>query len=96
MRMPTPAQQASKMRGIIAVSVALVALGGCRYQPDEPRDARIPKPKTVPSYVQVEPLPAGAEQPQPLIMRAVLRCQLDERGRNRCELEVPRSRARMG
>ena len=33
---------------------------------------------------------------QPLIMRAVLRCQLDERGRNRCELEVPRSRARMG
>ena len=84
------------MRLIIALATTLALLGGCRYQPDEPRDAKVPRPKTVPGYVHVEPSPAGSEETQPLIMRAVLRCQPDEQGRQRCELEVPRSRARMG
>ena len=84
------------MRGIIAITLSLTLLGGCRYEPDEPRDAKTPRPKTVPSYVQLEPFRAGAEETQPLIMRAVLRCHPDPQGRVRCDLEVPRSRARMG
>jgi hypothetical protein len=85
------------MRGISAVSLMIISvLAGCRYEPEEPRDAKIPRPKTVPAYVQVEPFQAGNEETQPLIMRAVLRCHQDAQGRARCELEVPRSRARMG
>ena len=84
------------MRVIIIISLILPVLGGCRYEPDEPRDAKIPRPKTAPSYVQVEPFRAGSEETQPLIMRAVLRCHPDAQGRVRCDLEVPRSRARMG
>ena len=85
------------MHRIIAVAI-LCILGGCGQRPEEPRDSKVPRPKTdvIPAFVQVEPFRAGSEETQPLIMRAVLRCQLDPQGRNRCELEVTRSRPRMG
>ena len=85
------------MRKIIAV-VILCFLGGCGQRPEEPRDSKVPRPKTdvIPTFVHVEPFQAGSEETRPLIMRAVLRCHLDAQGKNRCELEVPRPQARMG
>ena len=82
------------MRGIALIS-AVIALAACAEKPDEPRDPKIPLPKShVPAaVVQLEPYSPGAEQTRPLIMRAVLRCKLDAEGRTRCELEVPRARA---
>lgn len=84
------------MRGIIAVTL-ITLLAGCNPKPEEPRDPKVPRPKTnvIPGAVQVEPFQAGSEETQPLVMRAVLRCRLDAQGRQRCELEVPRSKARM-
>jgi hypothetical protein len=75
----------------------MFVLAACADEPEEPRDRKVPLPKTdvIAAVVQLEPFNAGNEPMRPLIMRAVLRCRLDAEGRTRCELEVPRSRARM-
>ena len=83
------------MRGIIAVCLVSALVACADESPEDPRDRKVPMPKTavMAAVVQVEPLDTGIEQP--LIMRAVLRCRMDAEGRTRCELEVPRSRAPM-
>lgn len=82
------------MRAVLAITAVITALFGCG--PEEPRDPKVPLPKTLaaPAVVPVEPAPQTSDQPT--IMRAVLRCQLDAQGRNRCQLDVPRTPARMG
>ena len=80
------------MRGIALVS-AIFVLAACADEPEEPRDPKVPLPKTAPvAGVQIEPFNAS-EHVRPQIMHAVLRCKLDAEGRTRCELDVPRARA---
>lgn len=85
------------MRAAIAITM-MVMLAGCGPDQQEPRDPKVPRPKTsvTGGPVRVEPLQTGTDESQPLIMRAVLRCQLDPQGKTICELDVPRMRARMG
>ena len=85
------------MREAIAVAVMLVLIG-CSPDPQEPRDPKTPRPKTfvIQGPVSVEPLQAGMDESHPLAMRAVLRCHLNQQAKTMCQLDVPRSAARMG
>ena len=83
------------MPRIIAVCVVSLLAACSDEAAEDPRDRKAPLPKTAvaAAVVQVEPFNANAQMP--LVMHAVLRCRLDGDGHARCELQVPRSRARM-